>query len=108
MAFTSEYPLWQVIVYVDVEEMARRWLVVNIFPFFTSLTIFSLHSFTKQLTVSRRIKTTMFPYWGFIILMALASLTATHPTGNTQVWGQLRENVSGPHSIYNPEGADGL
>lgn len=28
--------------------------------------------------------------------------------GGVQMWGQLRENVSGLHNIYNPEGPDGL
>lgn len=50
----------------------------------------------------------MILHWGFVILMALASLASTYPTGGAQVWGQLRDNVSGPHSIYDSEGADGL
>lgn len=50
----------------------------------------------------------MILHWGFVILTALASLASTYPTGGARVWGQLRENVSGPHSIYIPEGPDGL
>lgn len=49
----------------------------------------------------------MILHFGFVILTALASLASTYPTRGAQVWGHLRENVSGPYSIYNPEGPDG-
>lgn len=50
----------------------------------------------------------MILYWGLVVLTALAGLVSTYPTGGAQVWGQLRENVSKLHSIYNPERPDGL
>lgn len=43
----------------------------------------------------------MILYWGFVVLTVLASLASTRPTGGAQVWGQLGENVSGLHNIYN-------
>ena len=76
-------------------------LHASLLDFLPLLLLFvSLHLFTKELTVLHWTKVTMILYWGFVVLAALASLASTRPTGGAQVWGQLRENVSGLH-IYN-------